>query len=189
MRIGVLSLQGDVREHILALRRCGVDAAPVRYAEEIEACDGLIIPGGESTTIGKLIARYGLKEAVRSLPQRGRPVFGTCAGLIMLARDIEGSDQFRLGLMDMVVRRNAFGRQVESFEADLDIPALGEAPFRGVFIRAPIIHSVGPDVEVLACHDGDIVLARQGKLLTAAFHPELTDDLRVHRYFLGLGKD
>lgn len=186
MRVGVLALQGDAREHLAALERCGAEASPVKYAEELRACEALIIPGGESTTIGKLISRCGLAEPLREFAAAGKPLFGTCAGMILLAREIEGNDQFRLGLMDIVVERNAYGRQVESFEADLESPAFGNEPLHGVFIRAPQIRSIGKEVEALACWEGKVVLCRQGNLLASTFHPELTSDLRVHRYFLQL---
>ncbi|HIE51128.1 MAG TPA: pyridoxal 5'-phosphate synthase glutaminase subunit PdxT [Armatimonadetes bacterium] len=184
--IGVLALQGDVPEHLRTLQRLGITAQPVRTAEEIAACAGLVIPGGESTTIGLLMERFGLREPMVDLAQRGAPILGTCAGMILLAKDIIGSDQPRLGLMDISVRRNAFGRQVDSFETDLEIPVLGPEPVRAVFIRAPYIEAVGPKVEALATFEGHPVFVRQGNLLAVAFHPELTEDLRVHQYFLDL---
>lgn len=188
--IGVLALQGDFREHARAVRECGAEATEVRKAGQLEQADGLIIPGGESTTIGKLMLEYGFDQAIPAFAAAGRPVYGTCAGLILLAREIHGSPpyeaggQFRLGLMDTVARRNAYGRQRESFEAEVPVPALGPEPLRIVFIRAPYIESVGPGVDVLATHAGKIVMARQGNCLASAFHPELTADRRVHRYFL-----
>ena len=175
MRVGVLAVQGNFREHIAMLRRLGVDAVEVRKPEELEGLDGLVIPGGESTTFMRLMRLYGLDEAVRSF---AGPVFGTCAGMIVLDRN-------HLGLVDLEVERNAWGRQVSSFEADLDVVG-EEEPLRGVFIRAPWIEETGPDVEVLAEHDGHPVLARQGRFLVAAFHPELTDDARLHERFLDL---
>jgi len=184
LRVGVLAYQGDVREHLLALERCGVQALGVKYEEELHTCQALVIPGGESTTIGKLVSRYGLAEALRGFAAGGKRIFGTCAGLILLAKEIAGSEQFRLGLMDLVVERNAYGRQTESFEADLEIPVLGGEPFPAVFIRAPQIRCVGEKVEPLASYNGQVVLCRQGNLLAASFHPELTTDSRVHRYFL-----
>lgn len=186
MLIGVLALQGAFREHEKMLRACGedIETRQVRLPGQLEGIDGLVIPGGESTTMGKLMIEYGLLDPIRELGNRGVPIFGTCAGMIMLARDIAGSDQPRLGLMEISVERNAFGRQVESFEDDLDIDAIGKDPFRAVFIRAPYILSVGRGVEVLARFGEKIVFARQGRLLAAAFHPELTGDFRVHRYFL-----
>jgi 5'-phosphate synthase pdxT subunit len=158
----------------------------VRYGEEIAACEALVLPGGESTTIGKLVSRFGLAEALRQFAAAGKPVFGTCAGAILLAKEIEGNAQFRLGLMDIAVERNAYGRQVESFEEDLEIAVFGNEPFRGVFIRAPQISALGKGVEPLACCQGRVVLCRQGNLLACTFHPELTSDLRVHQYFLGM---
>jgi 5'-phosphate synthase pdxT subunit len=173
LRIGVLALQGNFREHAQVLRRLGAEAVEVRKPQELEGLDGLVIPGGESTTFTRLMELYGLDAAIRRFD---RPVFGTCAGMIVLDRD-------HLGLVDVAVRRNAFGRQVASFETDLAV-AGEQAPMRAVFIRAPWIEDVGPDVEVLAEVDGRPVLARQGRFLVAAFHPELTDDTRLHRLFL-----
>jgi len=173
LRIGVLAVQGNFREHVAMLRRLGVDVVEVRKADQLAGLDGIVIPGGESTTFTRLMDLYGLDEAIRDF--RG-PVFGTCAGMIVLDRD-------HLGLVDVGVRRNAFGRQVASFEADLDVAGLSE-PLRAVFIRAPWIDDVGPGVEVLAEVDGHPVLARQGRFLVAAFHPELTDDTRLHELFL-----
>ncbi|MEW6770620.1 MAG: pyridoxal 5'-phosphate synthase glutaminase subunit PdxT [Bacillota bacterium] len=184
MQAGVLALQGAFREHLQALGRLGVRGFPVRKPVELAACDVLIIPGGESTTIGRLLVEFGLMDPLLERAQQGMPLFGTCAGMVLLAREIEDSAQPRLGVMDIAVRRNAFGRQVDSFEADLCVPVLGEGPFRGVFIRAPYVTRVGPEVEVLCRLEGKAVLARQGKNLAAAFHPELTGDLRLHRYFL-----
>lgn len=174
-RIGVLALQGAFREHARALRRAGADVVEVRLPGELDGLDGLVIPGGESTTIAKLAALYGLDEAIRSF---GRPIFGTCAGMILV-------DRRHLGLADLEVDRNAYGRQVASFEADLSV-AGDEQPFRGVFIRAPRVREVGQDVEVLAELDGEPVLLRDGPVLVAAFHPELTDDPRIHERFLEL---
>jgi len=175
LRIGVLAVQGNFREHAAMLRRLGADVVEVRKPNQLEDLDGLILPGGESTAFGRLMRLYGLDEAVRRFE---RPVFGTCAGMIVLDRN-------HLGLVDATVRRNAFGRQVASFETDLDVAGADE-PVRAVFIRAPWIEDVGPDVDVLAEHDGHPVLARQGRVLVAAFHPELTDDTRVHERFLDL---
>ena len=173
LRIGVLAVQGNFREHVAMLRRLGADAVEVRRPDQLGGLDGLVIPGGESTTFTRLMRLYGLDEALREFE---RPVFGTCAGMIVLDRN-------HLGLVDLEVRRNAFGRQVASFETDLELP--GEStPLRAVFIRAPWIEDVGPDVEVLAEVDGHPVLARQGRFLVAAFHPELTDDTRLHELFL-----
>src|SRR3954447_16071879 len=173
LRIGVLAVQGNFREHAAVLRRLGVQAVEVRLPEHLEGLDGLILPGGESTAIGRLMRLYGLDEALRSFEA---PIFGTCAGMIVLDRD-------HLGLGDFRAERNAFGRQVRSFEADLDI-GHGDEPLRAVFIRAPWLAEAGPDVEVLAEVDGHAVLARDGRLLVAAFHPELTDDTRIHELFL-----
>ncbi|MCJ7668238.1 MAG: pyridoxal 5'-phosphate synthase glutaminase subunit PdxT [Anaerolineae bacterium] len=192
-RIGVLALQGSFSEHIAILERLGVEPPAVKLPKDLVGLDGLIIPGGESTTIGKLATTYRLKDVLRRLGEDGLPIWGTCAGMILLAREIEGAIQPHLGLMDIAVERNAFGRQVESFEADLAIPVLESVsseeekgkPFRAVFIRAPSIKRVGEGVEVLAAlDDGVIAAARQRNLLATAFHPELTEDTRFHRYFL-----
>jgi 5'-phosphate synthase pdxT subunit len=190
-RIGVLALQGDFREHMRALLRLGVEATEVRLPGQLAGLDGLILPGGESTTMGKLAVEFGLLEPLRGLAAGGLPMWGTCAGLILLARDA-GSSQPLVGALDVTVQRNAFGRQLQSFETDLTVPALAgpQSPFRAVFIRAPLITGVGPDVDVLARLDevkegrGEVVAVRQGPLLATAFHPELTDDDRFHRYFL-----
>ena len=184
MRIGVLAAQGDVSEHRSILRRRGVEEAEVRLTRELEGLDGLIIPGGESTTIGKLMARYGLDRAIPDRVARGMAVYGTCAGMILLARSASGGEPPLLRLMDISVTRNAYGRQVDSFEADLKIPIIGPTPLRGVFIRAPVIDAVGEGVEVLASLDGHPILAREGRLLVSSFHPELAPDDRVHRYFI-----
>jgi 5'-phosphate synthase pdxT subunit len=181
--IGVLNLQGAVREHLAALDRLGLPNRAVRMAEELNEVDGLIIPGGESTTIGKLLDRRGLGERIKQRAREGMAVFGTCAGLILLAQRIELSDQSSLALMDVGVKRNAFGRQIESFEAEVSIPRLGEEPVPAVFIRAPIVTDVGAGVEVMAEYEGRIIAVRQGNLLGASFHPELTDDTRMHRFF------
>ena len=183
MKVGVLALQGAFVEHEQLLHGLGAQAVEVRLPQHLEAVDALIIPGGESTTIGKLAVTFGLLEPLRVFA-RQKPVWGTCAGMIMLARDI-GRDQPLLGVMDIAVQRNAFGRQVDSFEVDLDVPVLGSAPFHAVFIRAPKVTRVGEGVEVLArLDDGSIVAVRQGQWLATAFHPELTSDDRFHRYFL-----
>jgi 5'-phosphate synthase pdxT subunit len=187
MRIGVLAVQGAFVEHEKVLAHLGVEPVEVRLPDHLEDLSGLIIPGGESTTIGQVAERWGLLEPVRAFAHSGQPVWGTCAGMILMAKEVADGvpGQPTLGLMDITVRRNAFGRQVDSFEADLDIPALGETPFHTVFIRAPLILRVGKNVEVLAqLDDGTIVAARQGNLLVTAFHPELTEDDRFHRYFL-----
>jgi pyridoxal 5'-phosphate synthase pdxT subunit len=173
VRVGVLAVQGNFREHAAMLRRLGAEVVEVRKPEELDGLDGLVVPGGESTAIARLIDVYGLEGAIRGFE---RPVFGTCAGLIMLDRE-------HLGLVDLTVQRNAYGRQVASFETDLAL-AGDDEPLRGVFIRAPRVEAVGPEVEVLAEHDGEPVLVRQGRFLAATFHPELTDDTRVHELFL-----
>jgi 5'-phosphate synthase pdxT subunit len=178
MRIGILAVQGDFREHAAMLRGLGAEPVEVRKPEQLDELDGLVIPGGESTAIMRLVRIYGLEEALRSF---SRPVFGTCAGMILLDRD-------HLGLVDVSVRRNAYGRQVASFEADLALEGENE-PLRGVFIRAPRVAEAGPDVEVLAEHDGEPVLLRDGRFLVASFHPELTDDTRVHELFLELVRE
>jgi 5'-phosphate synthase pdxT subunit len=190
MKIGVLALQGDFAEHILMLKRLGVEAVEVRLPEHLKGLDGLIIPGGESTTIGKLATDYGLMQPLQAFGRR-HAVWGTCAGAIFLSKDVS-REQPLLGLMDIKVARNAFGRQVDSFEADLDVPELDKAtgskkPFHAFFIRAPIIESVQAGVKVLAAlQDGRIVAAQQGHFLATSFHPELTRDTRFHEYFLSL---
>ena len=188
MKIGVLASQGAFVEHIAALQQLGVEVLPVRLPRELEGVDGLIIPGGESTSISKLILDYQLTNEIKKLARNGLPIFGTCAGMILLASEIsDRNDVEPLGVMKIRVRRNAFGRQRESFETDLSIPVLGEKPFPGVFIRAPLIEQVNNGVEIVAkLTDGSSVAARQGKLRASAFHPELTDDLRFHRYFLDI---
>ena len=190
LRIGVLALQGDFEKHIETLKRLGAKAVPVRLPKDIDGIDGLIIPGGESTTVGKIMSRFGVDRAILRRVGDGMPVFGTCAGMIILAKEIEGSDQPRLGLMNITVRRNAFGRQVDSFETDLNIPDIGKEPVHAVFIRAPFITEVKNGAKALAyTSDGYIVFAREENCLAAAFHPELTDDTRVHEYFLGMVRD
>jgi len=190
MKIGVLALQGDFIEHEQTLRRIGVETCEVRLPQHLDGLDGLVIPGGESTTIGKLAVQYELIEPIRAMAAAGKALWGTCAGMILMARDV-GRDQPLLGLMDIQVRRNAFGRQVDSFEALLDVPALAAPddrhPFHAIFIRAPLIESVGAGVETLASlEDGTIVAARHGRLLVTSFHPELGGDDRFHRYFVSL---
>jgi len=186
-RIGVLALQGGVREHLDVLRRLGADAAPVRRAQELRDLDGLVIPGGESSVIDKLSRLFGLAEPLRAAIAGGLPVYGTCAGLILLADRIDDASpgQRSLGGLDATVRRNAFGGQRDSFETDLMMPAVSERPVRAVFIRAPVVLAVGAGVEVLgALPDGEIVAVRQGPLLGTSFHPEVTADRRMHAYFL-----
>ena len=188
MKIGVLALQGAFVEHIAVLRKLGVEAVEVRLPEQLEGLDGLIIPGGESTTFTILIKAYQFADAIIRLAKNNFPIFGTCAGMIVLANGITNDGGVEpVGAMSIKVKRNAFGRQVDSFEAELSIPTLGKKPFPGVFIRAPRIESAGRNVEALAkLDDGTIVAARQGKLLVTSFHPELTDDTRLHRYFLDI---
>ena len=185
-RIGVLALQGAFREHILSVEALGASTVAVRLPDQLDGLDGLIIPGGESTAIGKLMATYRFYEPIIHRHDQGMAVWGTCAGAILIAKEIVDGlpDQRSLELMDIAVRRNAFGRQVASFEADLDVAHVTGGAFRGVFIRAPWIETVGEGVEVLAEHDGHIVAARCGRLMATAFHPELTGDLRIHRLFL-----
>ncbi len=188
MRIGVLALQGAVEPHRRAIEACGEEAVLVRRPQEVREVAALIIPGGESTTIGKLIERFGLAQPISDLAADGRPIWGACAGMILMAREIEESTQFRLGLMGITVRRNAFGRQVDSFEADLQIAGLAGGLFRAVFIRAPYVTAAEEGVEVLAEHEGRIVMVRQHSLWATAFHPELTDDRRVHECFIEAAK-
>ena len=189
MRIGVLALQGAFIEHIHMLRALGADAVEVRLPEQLHDLDGLIIPGGESTTIGKIAVQYHLIEPIRKMIAQGKAVWGTCAGMIMLAKDV-GMRQPLVSMMDVKVKRNAFGRQVDSFEIDLNIPAINDdntAPFHAIFIRAPLMESVGKHVQVLATlDDGTIVAARQDNMLATSFHPELTADARFHKYFLNM---
>lgn len=185
MKIGVLALQGAFREHRITLEALGCSVTEVRLPKHLEGLSGLVIPGGESTTIGKLMVQYGLLEGIGDFHGAGGAIWGTCAGAILLATEIEASDQPRLGLMDMRVKRNAFGRQVDSFEVMLTVSGL-DAPFPAIFIRAPIIESVGSSVEVLARHDDAIVLVRQDRLLASSFHPELTNDSSLHALFVAM---
>jgi len=183
----VLALQGAVREHVAAIREVGGEPVEVRLPRDLVDLDALILPGGESTTMRKLIDAYGLREPILSLARSGAPMLGTCAGMILLADRIADGDEPVFSLLDMEVRRNGYGRQLESFEADVDIPSLGEAPLHGVFIRAPVVTAVGPRAEVLATGpDGRPVAVRQGRVLATAFHPELTGDLRLHRLLVAL---
>jgi 5'-phosphate synthase pdxT subunit len=180
-RIGVLALQGAVREHVEALRAVGAEPVEVRLPRDLADLDALVLPGGESTTMRKLIDEYGLLEPIRALAAAGAPMLGTCAGMILLADRIADGDAPVFPLLDIEVRRNAYGRQLDSFEADLDIPALGDEPLHGVFIRAPVVSDVGPAAEVLAVDpDGRPIAVRQGRVIATAFHPELTADRRVH---------
>ncbi len=192
MKIGVLALQGAFIEHEKMLRRLGVEAVEVRLPKDLEGCAGVIIPGGESTTIGKLAAQYNLIEPLREMARSGKPLWGTCAGLIFMAKDVQ-RDQPLLGLMDVTVQRNAFGRQVDSFEANISIKGVdGDKLFHAIFIRAPLIESVGAGVDVLARVEKDdekvIVAAQQGNLLVTSFHPELSNDDRFHRYFVKMAE-
>ncbi|NOV04454.1 pyridoxal 5'-phosphate synthase glutaminase subunit PdxT [Paenibacillus planticolens] len=186
-KIGVLALQGAVAEHIRGIESAGAEGVVVKRTEQLAELDGIILPGGESTTIGKLMRTYGFIDALREFSAAGKPIFGTCAGLIVIAKEITGQPEAHLELMDITVARNAFGRQRESFETDLPIKGIDEN-VRAVFIRAPLIEKVGPGVDVLATYDGQIVAAQQGHLLAASFHPELTDDFRLHSYFLDMVK-
>jgi 5'-phosphate synthase pdxT subunit len=186
-RIGILALQGDVREHADALRDVGAEPVEVRLPRDLVGLDALILPGGESTTMRRLIDLYGLREPIVALAHGGAPVYGTCAGMILLADRIADGDEPVLRLLDITVQRNAYGRQLDSFEADLSIPSLGDEPLHGVFIRAPVVSQVGPDVEVLARDpDGRPIAVRQGRVMATAFHPELTSDRRLHRLLLEL---
>ena len=189
MKIGILAVQGAFAEHITTLQKLNIDAIPVRLPAELNGLDGLIIPGGESTSINHLMLVYNLKPAIIERARAGMPVWGTCAGMILMAKEIPGSDIEPLGLMDITVRRNAFGRQKDSFETEIDIPVLGEDPFPGVFIRAPLIERVNNGVTVLSkLENGTIVAARQGNFLSSSFHPELTKDPRFHNYFLEIAR-
>ncbi|GLW18280.1 pyridoxal 5'-phosphate synthase subunit PdxT [Streptomyces sp. NBRC 13847] len=186
--IGVLALQGDVREHLKALADTGAQGRPVRRAAELDAIDGLVIPGGESTTMSKLAVVFGMLEPLRAFVRAGKPVYGTCAGMIMVADKLLDAreDQETFGGIDMIVRRNAFGRQNESFEAAIDVAGIPGGPVEGVFIRAPWVESVGAEAEVLATYDGHTVAVRQGNVLATSFHPELTGDHRVHALFVDM---
>jgi pyridoxal 5'-phosphate synthase pdxT subunit len=182
MRIGVLALQGAFREHLETLNAIGVEGVPVRLPADLDDVAGLILPGGESTTMRKLIDRWGLRQPILDLAAGGAPIFGTCAGMIVLANEIVGGEEPILPLIDVAVRRNAFGRQLDSFEADLPVPVLGDQPVHGVFIRAPIIERTGPDVDILArLDDGRIVAVRERNIIATAFHPELAGETRFHR--------
>jgi pyridoxal 5'-phosphate synthase pdxT subunit len=186
-RIGILAVQGDVREHARALLEIGAEPVEVRLPRDLVGLDGLILPGGESTAMRKLIDRYGLREPIVALARGGAPLYGTCAGMILLANRIADGDEPVLRLLDVTVQRNAYGRQLDSFEAEVQIPSLGDEPMHGVFIRAPVVSEVGPEVEVLARDpDGRPIAVRQGRVLATAFHPELTPDRRLHRLMLDL---
>lgn len=189
MKIGVLSLQGAFAEHMSVIKRIGARAQPVRLPDQLDGLDGLVIPGGESTTMLTLMKSFGLVRRLRENAQAGLPIMGTCAGMICMAREISGHDTETLALMDIAVERNSFGRQKDSFEADVSIPVLGEKPFPAVFIRAPSVSRVGTGADVFAeLPDGVAVGCRQANLLAVAFHPELTGDLRLHNYFLSMVK-
>jgi pyridoxal 5'-phosphate synthase pdxT subunit len=182
VKIGVLALQGAFAEHVATLRAIGVEPVEVRLPQQLEDVDGLIIPGGESTAIRRLIDRWGLRQPILELAERGAPLFGTCAGMIVLAKDIAGGESPVLGLLDVEVQRNAFGRQLDSFETELDVPLLGSQPVHAVFIRAPVIEQVGPNVDVIArLPDGRIVAVRERNIVATSFHPELAGETRFHR--------
>lgn len=186
LTIGILALQGDFQKHADHVRSLDAEALLVRRPEDLEGIDGLIIPGGESTTIGKLLVAFKLVDPLQERLASGLPLFGTCAGLILMAREIDGYDQFRLGTLDVTVTRNAYGRQIESFEAEIPVEEPLHSPVRGVFIRAPRIIRLGDGVEVLATYEGDPVMVQQKNLLAASFHPELTENREIHRYFIGM---
>lgn len=187
IKIGVLALQGAVKEHLQIMDQLGVEAVPIKRKEQLQDVDGLIIPGGESTAIGKLLRQYELREPILELHQKGKPIFGTCAGLILIAKHIAENNEPHLPLLDVTVQRNAFGRQVDSFEADLPIKDVAE-DFQAVFIRAPLITEVGSEVDVLSAVSDQVVAVKQDNLLGISFHPELTDDTRLHAYFLSMVK-
>ena len=184
MKIGIVALQGAVREHRNMLLKLGVETVDVLTPADLIGIDGLILPGGESTTMGKLLLRYQLLQPIIDLGHKGLPIFGTCTGLILLAKHINGSEQTRLGLMDTHVERNAFGRQSASFEADMNIPVLGKNPFHAVFIRAPYINKIEGTAKSLLSHENKMLMVEQDNCLVTAFHPELTEDTRIHEYFL-----
>ncbi|AIE77655.1 pyridoxal 5'-phosphate synthase glutaminase subunit PdxT [Bacillus tropicus] len=188
VKIGVLGLQGAVREHVKSVEASGAEAVIVKRIEQLEEIDGLILPGGESTTMRRLIDKYAFMEPLRTFAKSGKPMFGTCAGMILLAKTLIGYDEAHIGAMDITVERNAFGRQKDSFEAALSIKGVGE-DFVGVFIRAPYVVNVADDVEVLSTHGDRMVAVRQGPFLAASFHPELTDDHRVTAYFVEMVKE
>jgi len=190
MRIGVLALQGAFREHLRTLAAIGVEGVPVRLPRDLDDVAGLILPGGESTTMRQLIERWGLRQPILDLAASGAPLFGTCAGMIVLAREIAGGEPPILPLLDVTVERNAFGRQLDSFETDLAVPVLGDQPVHGVFIRAPIIERTGPDVDILArLDDGRIVAVRERNIVATAFHPELAGETRFHRLIAAMASE
>ncbi|HTV74923.1 MAG TPA: pyridoxal 5'-phosphate synthase glutaminase subunit PdxT [Candidatus Acidoferrales bacterium] len=184
--VGVLALQGDVVEHLTTLERCGCTALPVKGRNDLASVDALIIPGGESTTVIRLLERFSLSTPIAERARRGMPVWGTCMGMIVAAHDVAGLEQRTLDLIDITVRRNAFGRQIASAEVPLTVPALGEQPFPAIFIRAPWIERAGPGVDVLASYDGHGVFVRERNVIATSFHPELTHDARLHEYFIGM---
>ncbi len=183
--IGVLGIQGAVTEHVRSIQKCGAKAVIIRDAAFLDFVDGLILPGGESTTIGRLSVLYHYREKICLLASKSKPILGTCAGLILIAKHVHNQEPI-LSLMSVSVRRNAFGRQKESYETDLDIPLLGSKKYTGVFIRAPLITSVGTGVQILSSYKGEIVAAQENNIIGTSFHPELTDDLRIHRHFLAI---
>jgi pyridoxal 5'-phosphate synthase pdxT subunit len=190
MKIGVLALQGAFREHLRTLVSIGVEGVPVRLPHDLEDVAGLILPGGESTTMRQLIERWGLRQAILDLAATGAPIFGTCAGMIVLASEIAGDESPILPLLDVTVERNAFGRQLDSFEADVSVPVLGDQPVHGVFIRAPVIERTGPDVDILArLDDGRIVAVRERNIIATAFHPELAGETRFHRLVAAMASE
>lgn len=186
VKIGVLALQGAVSEHIEILKNCGVKAVQVKKADKIDDLDGLIIPGGESTTISRLMSEYGFFAKIRKFATMGKPIYGTCAGLILMSKKVIDGNIETISVMDMEVRRNAFGRQIDSMEVDIKIPKISDKEFPAIFIRAPIIENIGKQIEILAEVDNYIVMAQQKNLLVSAFHPELSNDNRIHQYFLNL---
>jgi len=187
MKVGVLALQGTFIEHIDIMRQLGVEAPQVRLPDELDTLDGFIIPGGESTTMLRLMESFGLIQPIREMARDGLPIWGTCAGMVLLAKSVSNYEMETLGLMDMQIWRNAFGSQIDSFEVDLEIPLVGEEPFHAIFIRAPIVKEAKPGVKILSrLRDSTIVAAKQNRLLACAFHPEFTDDLRFHSYFLNM---
>jgi 5'-phosphate synthase pdxT subunit len=190
VKIGVLALQGAFREHLRTLATIGVEGVPVRLPRDLDDVAGLILPGGESTTMRQLIERWGLRQPILDLASSGAPIFGTCAGMIVLAREIAGGEPPILPLLDVTVERNAFGRQLESFETDLAVPVLGDQPVHGVFIRAPVIERTGPDVDILArLEDGRIVAVRERNIVATAFHPELAGETRFHRLVAAMASE
>ncbi len=187
MKIGILALQGDVREHISMLKKLNADTVPVKYPEDLEFIDGLIMPGGESTAISLLMGKYGLRQKIQEKHREGMPVYGTCAGAILLGKKILGNGMKPLGLIDIDIERNSYGRQIDSFEANLSIKNIGD--FEGIFIRAPVIKRINNGIEILAEHKNHPVMLKQNNILITTFHPELANDTRVHEYFLGMAEE